>query len=113
MRLCGCCAELSPENLQRALAGLDLDKLPRMYGGRLPDDEAPLPKQPKRLMPGGSAGAGGAPEEVRPRSIGWSGAGPLKGIDGAGGLALGSAALGSAAGGGGGEGVRGLGPGAQ
>ncbi len=33
--------DLAGEELETALSGLDLDQLPAMYGGRLPNDQAP------------------------------------------------------------------------
>ncbi|GFR41140.1 hypothetical protein Agub_g1789, partial [Astrephomene gubernaculifera] len=44
---------LSPEELQQALSGLDLDRLPVMYGGRLPDDQAPIQPPPRSASMGG------------------------------------------------------------
>ncbi|PNH09515.1 Myb-like protein G [Tetrabaena socialis] len=56
-------ARLPPAELQQALSGLDLDKLPAMYGGRLPDDQAPVLPERNRNASGG--GAGGAEERSR------------------------------------------------
>ncbi|KXZ56536.1 hypothetical protein GPECTOR_1g481 [Gonium pectorale] len=55
---------LGPEELKQALSGLNLDLLPVMYGGRLPDDQAPV--LPRRR----SSSAGAAGEEQRGRGRG-------------------------------------------
>lgn len=38
---------LTPEELNQARSGLDLDRLPIMYGGRLPNEMAPAPPPPR------------------------------------------------------------------
>ncbi|GLC51247.1 hypothetical protein PLESTB_000482000 [Pleodorina starrii] len=63
---------LGPDELQQALSGLDLDRLPMMYGGRLPDDQAPVIPPPRNASGGGGAeergkrpGRGGGPGRKR------------------------------------------------
>ncbi|GIL73288.1 hypothetical protein Vretifemale_3501, partial [Volvox reticuliferus] len=79
---------LNHQELQQALSGLDLDRLPVMYGGRLPDDQAPALPPPRSASVGGMLAdergkklAKGVPGRKRRKGLTAAGGGSSDGDD--------------------------------